>query len=152
MASPRNHDCQEEEDPSEDHEDAVGELAALLEEDVQREGVGGDLRHAVQEKVDHHCAPLEKPGLNLNEFQSDQADAKSKAVPHQIARVESEAVVDERVGEPVEVEDERLLGHVGRPEQGQQIRLPAPRGGLDHRFQVPVVGVSFFTVDLKCIS
>ena len=100
---PRNYDCEEEEDAPENHEDAVREFATLLEKDIQREGVGGYLGGAVQQKVDHDGAA-------------------------QVAWVEGEAVVHEGVGEPVEVEDQRLLGHVGGPEKGQEVRRLRVRG------------------------
>ena len=95
---------------------------SVPEQDVEREGVGGDLCSAVQEEVDHDAAA-------------------------QVARVEREAVVHERVGEPVEVEDQRLLGHVGGLEQGQQVGLRVR--GFCHRFQMPVVGVCRFAIYLK---
>ncbi len=44
-------------------------------------------------------------------------------VAAQVANVEREPVVDQCVDEPVEVDVERLLPHVGRLEQAQQVRV-----------------------------
>ena len=73
-------------------EDDVRPIAAEFEENQEAAGVSRDLHGAVQQEVDHHGA----------------AD---------VAGVEDEAVVDQGDGEPVDVHDEGLLGHVWGAEE-----------------------------------